>query len=61
MVYSVNRIATLPAYKSFLLGFNEPDNEKSPDYTTPHKAAQAWAKLQGKYSTIASPATAKNP
>ena len=60
MAFSPQRVADLPAYSRYVLGFNEPDNDQQA-HVKPKVAFQAWPALTGKADVIGSPALAKNP
>jgi hypothetical protein len=60
MAFSPQRVADLPAYSRYVLGFNEPDNDKQA-HVKPEVAFQAWPALMRKADVIGSPALAKNP
>ena len=60
MAFSPQRVADLPAYSRYVLGFNEPDNDKQA-HVKPEVAFQAWTALMRKADVVGSPALAKNP
>jgi hypothetical protein len=60
MAFSPQRVGDLPAHSRYLLGFNEPDNDKQAN-VKPELAYQSWPALTAKAEVIGSPALAKNP
>jgi len=60
MAFSPQRVADLPAHSRYVLGFNEPDNDKQAN-VKPELAYQAWPALMARADVIGSPALARNP
>lgn len=60
MAFRVKTIEKLPARSAYVLGFNEPDNEKQSDLSVA-EALFAWPGLQSRAQAIGAPAMAGNP
>ena len=60
MAFSPRRVADLPSHSPYVLGFNEPDNERQSN-VSPDVAFEAWPALSAKAQLLGSPALARNP